>query len=194
MARGSPSHPFTSEVTEEKAVDEHRIHPFEATRPELGEDVYLAPGSALVGDVRLGARCSVWFGAVLRADGDSIVIEDETNIQDGCVVHTDPGRPVRLGRRVTVGHRAIVHGATVGEESLIGMGAVLLNGSVIGAGSMVAAGAVVLEDTVVPPGSLVAGVPGRVRRELSAQEQEKIRSSAATYVDLARRHASTPAD
>lgn len=169
-------------------MTEPRVLAFEEHRPRVGEGAYLAPGSTLVGDVRLGERASVWFGAVLRADGDAIEVGAESNVQDGCVLHTDPGHPVRLGARVTVGHRAVVHGAVVEDESLVGMGSVLLNGCVIGRGSMVAAGAVVLEGTVVPPGSLVAGVPAKVRRDLTAEEQEGLRRSAATYVDLARRH------
>lgn len=173
-------------------MDGATIRPFEGARPRIHPDAFVAPGAALVGDVRLGARASVWFGAVLRGDGDSIEVGEETNVQDGCVLHTDPGHPVRLGNRVTVGHRAVVHGATVEEGSLVGMGAVLLNGCRIGAGSLVAAGAVVLEGTVVPPGSLVAGIPARVRRDLEPAERDRLLASAATYVDLARRHAGSP--
>jgi carbonic anhydrase/acetyltransferase-like protein (isoleucine patch superfamily) len=166
---------------------------FEGARPTVADGAWVAPGAMLVGDVHLGAGASVWYGAVLRGDGDTITIGAESNVQDGCVVHADPGRPVRVAERVTVGHRAVLHGCTVEEGSLIGMGSVLLNGVHVGAGSMVAAGAVVLEGTVVPAGSLVAGVPARVRRELTAEERERLRTSAATYVDLARRHGASSA-
>lgn len=164
---------------------------FGGTRPTVADGAWVAPGATLVGDVRLAAASSVWFGAVLRADGDTIAVGEQSNVQDGCVVHADPGRPVRVGARVTVGHRAVLHGCTVEAESLVGMGAVLLDGCRIGAGSMVAAGAVVLEGTVVPPGSLVAGVPARVRRPLTPPELERLRVSASTYVHLARRHAAS---
>lgn len=162
--------------------------PFAGHTPHLAPGAWIAPGAQLIGNVSIGARSSIWYGAVLRGDGDSITVGAESNIQDGCVLHADPGKPVVLGDRVTVGHRAVVHGCTVGPDSLIGMGAVLLNGCQIGAGSMVAAGTVVLEGTIVAPGSLIAGVPGKVRRELSAAEQHGISESAATYLDLAARH------
>jgi carbonic anhydrase/acetyltransferase-like protein (isoleucine patch superfamily) len=186
---GAPTGPGTPVPEPSGSVLER---PFEGARPTVADGAWVAPGAVLVGDVRLGAGASVWFGAVLRGDGDPS-IGAESNIQDGCVVHADPGRPVRVAERVTVGHRAVLHGCTVEEGSLIGMGSVLLNGVQVGAGSMVAAGAVVLEGTVVPPGSLVAGVPGRVRRELTAEERERLHISAATYVDLARRHAASSA-
>jgi carbonic anhydrase/acetyltransferase-like protein (isoleucine patch superfamily) len=161
---------------------------FNGQTPAIAADAWLAPGVTLIGAVRLRARASVWYGSVLRADGDRIEIGEDTNVQDGCVVHADPGIPVALGARVSVGHRAVLHGCTVAEDVLIGMGAVLLNGSRVGTGSLIAAGTVLLENTVVPAGSLVAGVPGRVRRELTGEERDSIRENARTYLRLTREH------
>jgi carbonic anhydrase/acetyltransferase-like protein (isoleucine patch superfamily) len=149
---------------------------------------FIAPGAVVLGDVTLGPRASVWYGAVLRGDVDAIVIGEATNIQDGCIVHVDAGRPARIGARVGVGHRAIVHGCTIEDDCLIGMGSVLLNGVRIGAGSVVAAGAVLPEDTTVPPGSLVVGVPARVTRPVDAVLRERIRSTWQHYVAEAERH------
>jgi carbonic anhydrase/acetyltransferase-like protein (isoleucine patch superfamily) len=149
---------------------------------------FIAPGAVVLGDVTLGPRASVWYGAVLRGDVDAIVIGEATNIQDGCIVHVDAGRPAQIGARVGVGHRAIVHGCTIEDDCLIGMGSVLLNGVRIGAGSVVAAGAVLPEDTSVPPGSLVVGVPARVTRPVDAVLRERIRSTWQHYVAEAERH------
>jgi len=161
---------------------------FEGHTPQVAEDAYVAPTASLIGQVRVGAQSSIWFGAVLRGDRSEIVVGAGSNVQDGSVLHSDPGFPCRLGDGVSVGHRAIVHGCTVDDDVLIGMGAVVLNGAHVGSGSLVAAGAVVLEGTDVPPGSLVAGVPGRVRRELTDGEREKVRQNAGSYLDLARRY------
>lgn len=159
------------------------------TEPAVHDEAWVAPGAVLVGDVRLHARASVFYGSVLRADRDRIEIGEGSNLQDGVVVHGDPGRPTVVGRGVSVGHRAVLHGCTIEDDCLIGMSATVLNGAVIGAGSLVAAGAVVLEGTIVPPGSLVAGVPAKVRRELSEEEREGIRQNAATYLMLSAAHA-----
>ena len=148
----------------------------------------MADGATLVGAVRVAAGASVWYASVVRADGAPIEIGAGSNVQDGSVLHSDPDFPVRVGERCTIGHRAVVHGCTVGDGSLVGMGAVLLNGVVLGAGCLVAAGTVVLEGTEVPPGSLVAGVPGRVKREVSDAERERIRSGTESYVTRARRY------
>jgi carbonic anhydrase/acetyltransferase-like protein (isoleucine patch superfamily) len=150
---------------------------------------FVHPLAFVCGDVTLGARASVWPYAVLRGDGDRIVVGEECNLQDGCVVHVDPGLPVQLGARVTVGHRAIVHGATVGDESLIGMGAILLNGVRVGGGSIVGAGTVCREGMEVPPNSLVVGVPGRVIRQTTDEERERIRRTVQSYLALQQRHA-----
>jgi carbonic anhydrase/acetyltransferase-like protein (isoleucine patch superfamily) len=142
----------------------------------------------LVGDVELGRDCGVWYTAVLRGDGDRLVVGDESNIQDGCVLHTDPGLPIGVGRRVTVGHRATLHGCTIDDEVLVGIGAVVLNGAHVHSGSLLAAGTVVPEGVEVPPGSLVAGVPGRVRRQTTQDELDMIERNAAQYVALKVRH------
>jgi carbonic anhydrase/acetyltransferase-like protein (isoleucine patch superfamily) len=156
--------------------------------PEVDPDAFVADGSTLVGAVRLGRDASVWYGAVIRADGAPITVGEGSNVQDGCVLHSDPDFPVRVGDGVTIGHRAVVHGCTVGDGALIGMGAVLLNGVVIGAGCLVAAGTVVLEGTEVPAGSLVAGIPGKVKRDVNDAERERMRSGAESYVARARRY------
>ncbi len=142
----------------------------------------------MTGDVTLGPRASVWYGAVLRGDMDRIVVGEDSNLQDGTIVHVDEGRPALIGDRVGVGHRAIVHGCTVEDDCLIGMGSVLLNGVVVCAGSVVAAGEVVREGMVVPPGSLVAGVPAKVVRPVDDGLRDRIRTTWRHYVELARRH------
>jgi len=157
--------------------------------PQLGEAAYVAPGAQVIGRVVLGARASVWFGAVLRGDNDPITVGDESNIQDGAMIHADPGVPTTIGREVTVGHHAIVHGASVGDRSLIGMGATLLNRAVIGADSIVGANALVTEGKVFPDGSLIVGAPARLVRPLTEAEIAGLRLSAATYVANARRYA-----
>jgi carbonic anhydrase/acetyltransferase-like protein (isoleucine patch superfamily) len=161
--------------------------------PELDPSAFVAAGAVIVGDVRLAAGSSVWYNAVLRAEAEPIVLGAGSNLQDTVVCHVDSGYPVTVGRNVSVGHGAILHGCTVEDDSLIGMAATVLNGAVIGAGSLVAAGAVVLEGTVVPPGSLVAGVPAKVRRELTDAEREGIRHNAAAYLRHVEEH-TTPVD
>jgi carbonic anhydrase/acetyltransferase-like protein (isoleucine patch superfamily) len=141
-----------------------------------------------MGDVTLGPRASVWYGTVVRGDMDRIVIGEATNLQDGTIVHVDAGRPALIGARVGVGHRAILHGCTVDDECLIGMGSVLLNGVHIGTGCVVAAGAVLREGMVVPPGSVVMGVPGRVVRPVDEALRARIRETWEHYVVEAERH------
>jgi carbonic anhydrase/acetyltransferase-like protein (isoleucine patch superfamily) len=157
--------------------------------PSVHPDAWVAPGAVLAGAVTVGAGSSVWYTAVLRADLDTVTLGARTNIQDGAVLHADPGFPLRLGDGVSVGHRAVLHGCTVEDDVLVGMGAVVLNGASVGAGSLIAAGAVVLEGTQIPPGSLVAGVPAKVRRELRPDEADGLRLNAAVYCDLAAVHA-----
>jgi carbonic anhydrase/acetyltransferase-like protein (isoleucine patch superfamily) len=164
-----------------------------AARPQVHADAWVAPTVVLAGRVSLAAQASVWYSSVLRADLDTVTVGARSNIQDGCVVHADPGFPVTLGAGVSVGHRAVLHGCTIEDDVLVGMGAVVLNGARIGAGSLIAAGAVVLEGTEVPPGSLVAGVPGKVRRELGEQERAGILANAESYVALASTHAAATA-
>lgn len=162
---------------------------FAGNIPVVPTTAWVSPTSTLVGSVTLGERASVFYGAVLRADVDTITIGDDTNLQDNVTMHCDAGSPARVGARVSVGHGAILHGCTVEDDCLIGMGSTVLNGAVIGAGSLVAAGAVVLEGTIVPPGSLVAGVPAKVRRELSDDERAGIRDNATHYLEIAAAHA-----
>ncbi|MFI6052856.1 gamma carbonic anhydrase family protein [Streptomyces violascens] len=156
--------------------------------PEIVPTAFTAPTSVVLGEVTLGAGASVWYHAVLRADCGPIVIGAESNIQDNCTVHVDPGFPVTVGERVTVGHNAVLHGCTVEDDVLVGMGAAVLNGARIGAGSLIAAHALVPQGMVVPPGSLVAGVPAKVRRELTDEEREGIKVNALMYLGLAEDH------
>lgn len=159
--------------------------------PSVAESAWVAPSADVVGAVELHDESSVWYTAVLRADYDPIVLGRRSNLQDGVVVHTDVGRPAHIGSGVSVGHRAVLHGCTIGDDCLIGMGSVVLNGAVIGEGSLVAAGAVVPEGAVIPPRSLVAGVPGKVRRELTDEDLERIRRNADVYVELMAMHRAT---
>lgn len=158
----------------------------------MSPSAWLAPTATVIGAVEIADRASVFWGAVLRGDGDPILIGEETNLQEMVVIHTDLGRPVSLGARVSVGHAAVLHGCTIEDDVLIGMSATVLNGAVVGAGSLVAAGAVVRENMVIPPGSLVAGVPAVVRRELSSDERVHIAENAAHYVQLASEYSSLP--
>ncbi|MEN8654302.1 gamma carbonic anhydrase family protein [Streptomyces sp. 21So2-11] len=156
--------------------------------PEIDPTAFVAPTSVVMGDVTIRAGAGIWYQTVLRADCGPIVLGADTNIQDNCTVHVDPGFPVTVGERVSVGHNAVLHGCTVENDVLIGMGATVLNGAHIGAGSLVAAQALVPQGMRVPPGSLVAGVPAKVRRELTEEEREGIKLNAAVYLDLAKAH------
>ena len=150
---------------------------------------WIAPTATVLGRVTLGAGVGVWFGAVVRGDGEPIVIGEDSNLQEHVVVHTDPGYPATIGKGCTIGHRAIVHGATIGANVLIGMGAIILNGAVIGENSLVGAGALVTEGKVIPPGSLVIGAPGKVARPLTDDEIARNRQSATHYAANWRRFA-----
>ncbi|MEV3859972.1 gamma carbonic anhydrase family protein [Streptomyces sp. NPDC050095] len=156
--------------------------------PKIDPEAFVAPMSVAIGDVTLHAGASLWYGAVLRAEFEPIVLGADSNIQDNCTVHVDLGFPVTIGERVSVGHNAVLHGCTIEDDCLIGMGATVLNGAVIGAGSLVAAQALVPQGMVVPPGSLVAGVPAKVRRELTEEERAGVTLNGTVYVDLARTH------
>lgn len=156
--------------------------------PLLHPSVVHLPGSVVVGDVTLAEGSSVWFNAVIRGDGDTITVGARTNIQDLAMLHVDPGRPLAIGREVTVGHRAILHGCTIESCCLIGMGAVVMNGAHVGRGSIIAAGTVVLENAVIPPFSLVAGMPGTVRKTFGEEVLEVIRASADIYAEKALRY------
>lgn len=164
------------------------IRPFKGKSPDLHPSAFIADGVQIVGDVRIGSDSSVWYNSVLRGDINSVIIGERTNIQDCSVLHVTAELPVRIGSDVTVGHRAIVHGCTVGDCCLIGMGAVILDNASIGPESLVAAGAVVLQNAVIPGGVLVAGVPAKVIRPLTSDEIENIKASARNYVQYARGH------
>lgn len=169
-------------------MPEPLILPIRAHAPQLHAESWVAPNASVIGQVTLAARASVWYGATLRAESEPVEIGVGSNIQDGVTVHVDPGFPVRVGAGVSVGHNAVLHGCVVEDGSLIGMGAVILNGATIGEGSLVAAGAVVPQGSVVPPRSLVAGVPAKVRRELSDEEVSKNRHNAEVYEELIELH------
>lgn len=156
--------------------------------PQIDPTVFLAPGASVLGDVTIGAHSGIWYTTVLRADTESITIGSGTNLQDGCVMHADPGFPAVLGDNVSVGHRAVLHGCVIADQVLVGMGAVIMNGAKIGTRSLIAAGAVVPEGMEIPEGSLVAGVPGKVRRELSDEERENLLGSAVRYQARANEH------
>lgn len=157
--------------------------------PTLAPGAWAAPSADLIGDVRLGARASVWFGAVIRADNTPIIIGPESNLQDGAIGHSDPGFPLTIGARVTVGHQAILHGCTIADDVLIGMGAKILNGAVIASDCLVGAGALVTEGKSFEPGMLIVGVPARAIRPLSDAEKVGLRLSAAHYAEKAARYA-----
>jgi carbonic anhydrase/acetyltransferase-like protein (isoleucine patch superfamily) len=157
-------------------------------RPRIDPEAFVAPTAVVVGDVRVAAGAGVWYHAVLRGDAESITVGAQTNIQDNCTVHADPGFPAVIGERVSVGHNAVLHGCTVEDDVLIGMGATVLNGAHVEAGSLVGAGAVVPQGMRVPAGSLVAGVPARVRRRLTGEERASITSNAQGYLLLADGH------
>ncbi|KQR02200.1 anhydrase [Arthrobacter sp. Leaf141] len=164
------------------------LYPFAGNTPAVHETAFVAPTATIIGNASLAADASAFYGATVRADTAKISVGAGSNLQDNVVLHADPGFPCTVGERVSVGHAAVVHGSTVEDNCLIGMGATVLNGAVIGAGSLVAAGAVVLEGTVVPPRSLVAGVPAKVRRPLTDEEFDGVRANAERYVGLARAH------
>lgn len=160
----------------------------EGIAPQVGDGARVDDTAVVIGRVRLGRDASVWPTAVIRGDTDLIEVGDSSNVQDGAVLHADEGVPCHVGARVTVGHRAVVHGCTVEDECLIGMGAIVMNHARVGTGSIVAAGAVISEGTRIPPGSLVVGVPGRVVRDTTAAERDAIVRSAEHYVRMIARH------
>lgn len=160
-------------------------------QPHLDQDTWVAPSAQVIGRVHLEVGCSVWFGAVIRADNEPMRIGAGSNVQDGAVLHSDPGFPLHIGANVTVGHQAMLHGCTVGEGSLIGIGAVVLNGARIGKHCLVAAGALVTEGKSFPDGCLIVGSPAVVKRELSPQQISGLHDSARHYRENARRYAET---
>lgn len=157
--------------------------------PDLAPDCWVAPDANVIGRVRIGAGASVWFGATLRGDNEWIELGAGSNIQESSVLHTDMGYPLTIGRDCTIGHNVILHGCTIGDESLIGMGATVLNGARIGRNCLIGAGALITEGKEIPDGSLVMGSPGRVVRMLDPSAIEKLKRSAQGYRDNARRFA-----
>lgn len=161
-------------------------HEFRGHRPDVASGAWLAPTATVVGDVHVEEGASLWFGAVARADSAPITIGADSNVQDNSVLHTDAGFPLRLGRNVSVGHLAVLHGCTIDDDVLVGMGAMVMNGARVGAGSLVAAGALITEGTDIPPGSLAVGVPARVVRPVTEQEVATTRDNARLYAALAK--------
>ena len=161
---------------------------FEDRKVVCKGDYWIAPDAIVIGSVILGANASVWFGCIVRGDNDTITIGENSQLQDGCVVHTDKGYPLTLGRNVSVGHMAMLHGCTVGDGSLIGIKAVLLNGSKIGRNCLIGANALIAEGKEIPDGSLVVGSPGKIVRQLSADEIKTINSASEHYVQKFKRY------
>ena len=164
----------------------------EAVYPSIADSALLAPSAVVVGNVKIGARSSVWHGAVIRADLAPITVGEDSNVQDGAILHVDAGRPCVIGSRVTIGHRAVVHGAEVGDEALVGIGAIVLSGAKVGHGAVVAAGAVVPEGASIPPGMVAVGVPARVRERVSGKLAARVAANWLEYVELARRTLARP--
>ena len=161
------------------------LYALDDLKPQLGLGAWVAPSADLIGDVRLAARASIWFGAILRADNTAILIGEDSNIQDGAIGHSDPGVPLTVGARVTVGHQAILHGCTIADDCLVGMGARILNGAVLESECLVGAGALITEGKHFASGSLIVGSPARAVRQLTAEERHALRISAAHYAEKA---------
>jgi carbonic anhydrase/acetyltransferase-like protein (isoleucine patch superfamily) len=151
-----------------------------------GKEVFIADTARVIGNVNLGDEVSIWFGAVLRGDGDKISIGKRSNIQDNATIHVDPGFPVEIGEECIIGHGAVVHGAKISNNVLIGIHATVLNGAIIGSYSIIAAGALVTEGMLIPPNSLVVGVPGKIIRNIGQDQMEKIEKNAQSYVNLSK--------
>jgi carbonic anhydrase/acetyltransferase-like protein (isoleucine patch superfamily) len=166
------------------------LYEIDGAAPQLGDGAWAAPSADLIGDVRLGPRASVWFGAIIRADNTPIMLGEETNFQDGAIGHSDPGAPLAIGVRVTVGHQAILHGCTISDDCLVGMGARILNHAFLGPGSLVGAGALNTEGKRFEEGGLIVGSPARLVRPLTDNERSALRLSAAHYAEKAARYAS----
>ncbi|WP_347309819.1 gamma carbonic anhydrase family protein [Defluviimonas sp. SAOS-178_SWC] len=163
------------------------IYEFDGVAPEIGEDAWVAPDANLIGRVVLEAGANVWFGATLRGDNEEIRVGRGSNVQENTVCHTDMGYPLVIGADCTIGHKAMLHGCTIGDGSLVGMGATILNGARIGKGCLIGAGALVTEGKEIPDGSLVMGAPGKVVRMLDEAAREKLLGSAAGYREKAGR-------
>jgi len=156
--------------------------------PTIHPTAFIHPDAVVLGDVSVGARVSVWPTAVIRGDSDTITIGDDSNVQDGTIIHADDGVPTTIGKRVAIGHRAIVHGTTIEDDCLIAMGAILLNHVHVGSGSIFGAGAVCREGMLIPPNSLVLCVPGRITRSTTPEDRERIQKTVESYLELQQRH------
>lgn len=167
------------------------VLPYRGVWPRVAGDAFIAPTAVIVGDVTIESGANIWFGAVLRGDTAPIRIGSRTNVQDGCVLHTDEGAPATVGADCTLGHGAIVHGATIGDGTLVGMRATVLNLAVVGAGCLIAAATLVPEGKQFAPGQMVMGVPGKAIRAVTEAEQARIRDGVAHYLDYAREYAAT---
>ena len=165
------------------------LYEIDGVAPQLGEGAWIAPSADLIGDIRLGDRASIWFGAIIRADNTPIILGEDTNFQDSAIGHSDPGVPLTIGARVTVGHQAILHGCTVSDDCLIGMGARILNGAFLGPECLVGAGALITEGKRFEGGGLIVGSPARLVRPLTDPEKAALRLSAAHYAEKAARYA-----
>lgn len=163
------------------------IYALDGIAPELDDESWIAPDANLIGKVRVAAGASVWFGCTLRGDNEYITVGQGSNVQENCVLHTDMGYPLTIGRDCTIGHKAMLHGCTIGDESLIGMGATVLNGAKIGKNCLIGAGALITEGKEIPDGSLVMGAPGKIVRQLDEAAIEALRKSAAGYQANAKR-------
>lgn len=163
------------------------VYELEGVAPQIAESAWIADSAQVMGDVQLGADASVWFGTVVRGDTAHITIGEGTNVQDASVLHADEGMPLTIGRHVTVGHQVMLHGCTIGDESLIGIGAIVLNGAKIGKNCLVGAGALLTEGKEFPDGSMIIGSPARVVRQLTPEQIEGLRRSAQHYIHNARR-------
>ena len=163
------------------------VYALDGTAPELADDVFIADSASVIGNVTMAAGSSVWFGAVVRGDNETIVIGARSNIQDNSVLHSDPGSPLRIGEGVTLGHHVMVHGCTIGDNTLVGIGATILNGAKIGKNCIIGAHALITEGKVIPDGSMVMGAPGKVVKELTAGHIAMLAGSAEVYVQNAKR-------
>lgn len=163
------------------------VYALDGVEPQIAESAWVADSAQVMGEVHMGADASVWFGTVVRGDTSSITIGEGTNVQDASVLHADLGMPLVIGRHVTVGHQVMLHGCTIGDESLIGIGAIVLNGAKIGKNCLVGAGALVTEGKEFPDGSMIIGSPARVVKQLTAEQMQGLRQSAQHYIDNARR-------
>ncbi|HPJ94791.1 MAG TPA: gamma carbonic anhydrase family protein [Deltaproteobacteria bacterium] len=161
---------------------------YHGKKPKIGKDVFIAPNAVVLGDVEIGDGSSIWYGAVVRGDQTKIRIGKNTNIQDNCTLHSDPPSPLTIGDNVTVGHNAVVHGCTIEDDCLIGIGSVILNDAHVKTGSIIASGSVVRQGQTVGPQHLVAGIPAGVKKGLTTEDVEGNRDNARTYGDLAKKH------